>query len=418
LNGKEKFKAAISHQEAPLLIDIGGLPTTGIHCLVVEGLREYYGLEKRLITIAEPMQLLGVMDDDLKEVMGIQTSSLWAAGTCYGFRQTNEFKEWRTPWGQEVLVAKDFVTTSDNRNYTYIYAEGDTSFEPAACLPESGFFFDSVSRTCDFDEDNYDVRDNLEEFKPISEEDLEWLKRERTRLENSKNLIMGSFGGTAIGDVSMVPGPMLKAPRGIRDITDWYMSIIERPEVLHEIFDYQVYQGIQNLKKIHDVVGESIQVVFICGTDFGTQNAPFCSNETFRDLYLPHYKKLNNWIHENTTWKTFKHSCGSILPLVPELIEAGFDILNPVQWTAEKMNREELKKKYGSQVVFWGGGVDTQGTLPKGTPKQVYEEVLECCEIFSEGGGFVFNTIHNIQPDVPVENVVAMVEAVRKFNGE
>jgi uroporphyrinogen-III decarboxylase len=103
---------------------------------------------------------------------------------------------------------------------------------------------------------------------------------------------------------------------------------------------------------------------------------------------------------------------------VPELIEAGFDILNPVQWTAERMSREELKKQYGSQVTFWGGGVDTQNTLPNGTPKEVYEEVLECCKAFSKGGGFVFNTIHNIQPDVPAKNVVAMVEAVKKFNGE
>ena len=418
MNGKEKFKAAVNHQEAPILLDIGGMPTTGIHCIVAEKLREYYGLEKRTIKILEPMQMLAHLDDDLKEAMGIQTEPLWNTGTMFGFRQTDEFKEWKTPWGQDVLVAKDFVTMTGDRGETFIYAGGDKSYPPAGCIPEGGFYFESLNRAPEFDEDTYNVKDNFEEYGPIAEADLNWLKTERARLENSTDTIMGSLGGTAIGDIALVPGPMLKAPKGIRDITEWYMSIIERPEALHQIFEYQVNYALQNLQKIHDVLGETIQVAYVCGTDFGTQAAPFCSNETFRELYLPYYKKVNGWIHQNTSWKTFKHCCGSIMPLVPELIEAEFDILNPVQWTAQNMSREDLKKQFGSQITFWGGGVDTQKTLPHGTTQQVYDEVLECCKIFGKDGGFVFNTIHNILPDVPAENVVAMVNAVKKYNGE
>jgi len=418
MTGKEKLKLALSHTEGPVLLDIGGMPTTGIHCKVVEGLREYYGLEKRPVKILEPVQMLGYVDDDLKEAMGIQTAPLWNAGTMFGFKQKDKFKEWRTPWGQEVLVAEDFMTSTDKDGNTYIYSCGDTSYPPAGCMPKNGVYFDSINRAPEFDEDEYDVKDNFEEFGPISEEDLDWLKVQRPLFENSDDVVMGNLGGTAFGDIALVPGPQLKQPKGLRDITEWYVSIVSRPEILHEIFEYQLHFAINNLKKMHEVLGETIQIAYICGTDFGTQNGPFCSSEVFNEVYAPYYKKVNDWIHENTTWKTFKHCCGSIYKLIPDIIDAGFDILNPVQWTARSMDKTLLKDSYGDRVVFWGGGVDTQKTLPFGTSKQVHDEVLECCKIFGKNGGFVFNTIHNIQPGVPTENVVAMVNAVKEYNGE
>ncbi len=418
MTGKDKLKLAVNHIDGPVLLDIGGMPTTGIHCKVVEGLREYYGLEKKPIRILEPVQMLAYVENDLKEAMGIQTTPLWSAGTMFGFKQKDKFKEWRTPWGQDVLVAEDFMTSTDKNGNTYIYSCGDTSYPPAGCMPKNGVYFDSINRAPEFDEDEYDVKDNFEEFGPISDEDIEWLKVQRPRFENSGDVVMGNLGGTAFGDIALVPGPQLKRPKGLRDITEWYVSIVSRPEVLHEIFEYQLHYAIENLKKMHDVLGETIQVAYICGTDFGTQNGPFCSNEVFTEVYAPYYKKVNDWIHENTTWKTFKHCCGSIYKLVPEIINAGFDILNPVQWTAKNMDRALLKDSYGDKVTFWGGGVDTQKTLPFGSPKQVHDEVLECCKIFGKNGGFVFNTIHNIQPGVPTENVVAMVNAIKEYNGE
>ncbi len=417
MTGKEKLKLAVNHIEGPILLDIGGMPTTGIHCKVAEGLREYYGLEKKPIKILEPVQMLAHVEDDLKEAMGIQTTPLWSAGTMFGFKQKDKFKEWRTPWGQDVLVAEDFVTSMDDKGNTFIYSCGDTSYPPAGCMPKNGVYFDSINRAPDFDEDQYDVKDNFEEFGPISDEDLAWLKAQRTLFENTGDVVMGNLGGTAFGDIALVPGPQLKQPKGLRDITEWYVSIVSRPEILHEIFEYQLHYALENLKKMHDALGETVQVAYICGTDFGTQNGPFCSNEVFTQVYAPYYKRVNDWIHVNTTWKTFKHCCGSIYKLVPELINAGFDILNPVQWTAKNMDKKLLKASYGDNITFWGGGVDTQKTLPFGTPKQVYDEVLECCKLFGKNGGFVFNTIHNIQPGVPIENVVAMVAAIKKYNG-
>jgi len=364
------------------------------------------------------MQMLGHLDDDLREALGVQTAPLRGADAIYGFPQTYDWKEWRTPWGQNVLVAKDFVTTTNSKGDTFIYAGGDTNYPPAACMPEGGFFFDSINRTPEFDEDNYDVRDNFEEFGPFTEAQLDWMRAEKARLEHSSDAIVGVLPGISIGDVAMVPGPMLKEPKGIRDIAEWYMATVANQDILHEIFEYQLQQALQNAKTMHDILGESIQVVFVSGTDFGTQTGQFCSSETYRELFQPYHRKINDWIHQNTTWKTFKHCCGSVFNLIPDLIEGGFDVLNPVQWTALNMSPEALKKEYGKQLIFWGGGIDTQRMLPQGTPQQVYDEALECCKVFGKGGGFVFNTIHNVQPDVPAANVDALVRAVKKYNGE
>ena len=132
---------------------------------------------------------------------------------------------------------------------------------------------------------------------------------------------------------------------------------------------------------------------------------------------MPYYKRVNGWIHAHTGWKTLKHTCGAIEPFMELLIEAGFDIINPVQCSAAGMDPELIKKKHGDRLVFWGGGVDTQKVLPFGTEKEVRAQVLDRCGIFSKNGGFVFGAIHNVQANTPVKNIAAMIEAVREFNG-
>ena len=155
----------------------------------------------------------------------------------------------------------------------------------------------------------------------------------------------------------------------------------------------------------------------ICGTDCGTQHSRFCSVATFEALCAPSCRQINAWIHRHTPWKTFKHSCGAIRPLIDHFIAVGFDILNPGQGSATGMDPARLKADFADRLIFWGGGGDTQHTLPFGTPAEVRTQVTERLRTFSPGGGFVFNTIHNIQARTPVANIVAMVDAVRDFNG-
>ncbi len=417
MESKKRIEAALAHRETKIPMDFGSNAVTGMHVSVVEALRDYYGLEKRPVKVNEPFQMLGEIEEDLKEVLKVDMDWMYSAVGIFGFANEG-WKEWRTPWGQDVLVPGNFNTTKDEKGDTLIYPEGDTSVPASGRMPTNGFFFDSIIRQEPFDEENLTAEDNLEEFQPIPEEQLEYYRKEAAALQDSKRGVMANFGGTGLGDIALVPGPFMKHPKGIRDVTEWYVSTVARRELLHEIFSKQTDIALENLAKVHEAVGDVPDIMFLCGTDFGTQTSTFCSKETFQTLYKPYYKKMTAWVHENTGWKVFKHSCGAVSDFMEEFVESGFDIVNPVQLSAAGMDAKELKSKYGDRIVFWGGGVDTQKTLPFGTPEEVREEVLKRCEIFGRNGGFVFNAIHNVQAKSPVENVVAMIEAVHEFNGE
>lgn len=398
-------------------VDFGSTAVTGIHVNVVAALRDYYGLEKRPVKVHEPYQMLGLVEEDLQQAMGIDVEGVFPPETIFGFRNEN-WKPWKLYNGLEVLVSEHFKTTVTETGDTLIYPKGDTSAPPSGRMPKGGYFFDTIIRQEPIDESKLDPQDNLEEFSPISDADLDYFASETRRAAATGRAVMMTVPGTAFGDIALVPAPFLKHPKGIRDIEEWYISTVIRQDYIHAVFERQCEIALQNLEKIKDAVGNNVDVVFLCGTDFGTQNSTFCSESTFRSLYMPYYKRINDWIHQNTDWKTFKHSCGAVEPLIPDLIESGFDILNPVQISAAGMEAEKLKEKYGDQLVFWGGGIDTQSTLPFKTPQQVREQVLRNCEIFSRNGGFVFNSVHNIQGNTPIENVVAMIDAVHEFNGK
>ena len=316
-----------------------------------------------------------------------------------------------------MLVPGDFNTTVDENGDTLVYPQGDTTVPPSGRMPRGGYFFDCIVRQDPIDEEKLNPEDNMEEFSLISQEDIDSLVRATQEAGATGRGVVGNFGGTAFGDIAIVPAPALKHPKGIRDITEWYVSTSSRQDYVHKVFERQCEIALQNLEKVHAAIGNSVQAVYICGTDFGTQTSAFCSVKTFRNLYFPYYKQVNDWIHAHTTWKTFKHSCGAVSKFLPSMIEAGFDILNPVQCSATGMEPEQLKANFGDQIVFWGGGVDTQDVLPFRTPAEVREQVLRRCEVFAPGGGFVFNSIHNVQARTPVENIVAMIDAVHEFNG-
>lgn len=415
MNSIEKTLAALGHRDTAVPIDFGSNVVTGMHVTCVDGLRDYYGLEKRPVRVSEPYQMLGDIDEDLKQALGVDVEGVWPESTIFGFRNEN-WKEWQTPWGQTVLVSEHFKAIAEG-DAQLIYPQGDTSAIPSGKLPGGGYFFDTIIRQGEFDEDNPNVEDNLEEFGPVTQSDLDYYKKESQRARSTGRGVCANFGGTGLGDIALVTGPMLPNPKGIRDITEWYMSTAVRQDFVREVFDRQTKIALENLQKIQQAVGTNVDAAFICGTDFGTQTSQFCSVETFHEVWFPYYKRVNDWIHMNTNWKTFKHCCGAAEPFFTSFIECGFDIINPVQCSAAGMDPDLLKRKYGKNLVFWGGGVDTQKVLPFGTPKEVRKQVLERCRIFAADGGFVFNAIHNVQAKTPVENIVAMVNAVHEFNG-
>ena len=417
MTARQRILAALDHRSPDCLpVDLGGTFVTGIHVSCVAALRRYYGLENGPVKVIDPGQMLGDVAPDLKRIIGIDTEPIRGRVARFGF-PLDQWKPWRLYDGLEVLVPGGFNVTLDENGDTLMHPQGDVSAPPSSRMPKDGYFFDSIIRQQPFDDDNLDPEDNLEEYQPISELDLDHWEAVACAAASTGRAVVASFGGTAFGDIALVPGAGLKHPKGIRDITEWYISTRSRRDFVHKVFEGQCRIALDNLSRIAARIADLVDVINVCGTDFGTQTSAFCSVSTFRELWMPYYRQVNDWVHRNTRWRTFKHSCGAVSKFIPSFVESGFDILNPVQCSATGMQPEDLKSAYGERLVFWGGGVDTQQVLPFGTPQQVREQVLRRCEIFASNGGFVFCPIHNIQARTPVANIVSMFDAVLEFNG-
>jgi uroporphyrinogen-III decarboxylase len=415
MTSQERVVSALEHRQPDRVpVDFGGSAVSGISASMVYKLRKAYKLPEHPVKVVDCYQMLGEIEEDLREKLGSDCVLVAPYNNMFGFRNV-DWKPWTLFDGTPVLVPGNFNTVIAPNGGLYQYPQGDQTVPPSGFMPKGGYYFDALKRETFFDEDNLSIDDNLEEFSLITDEELTYNQKEAELLRRTTGCaVVASLGGTALGDIAFVPATFLKNPKGIRDIEEWYVSMASRQDFLKELFDRQSTIALKNLALFKDAVGSNIDVIYLCGTDFGSQDNPMCSTETFSEVYLPYYKRMTDWVHGNTNWKVFKHSCGSIKPLIPKLIEAGFDILNPVQNGAKNMDPRELKNEYGSKITFWGGGVDTQHTLPYGTPDEVYKQVTERIGIYNKNGGFVFNTIHNTQFNIPIENFLAMIDAIKQ----
>jgi hypothetical protein len=420
MNSRQRVQAALNHQQPDYVpLDLGASAVTGMQVSSVALLRQALGLDKpgTPLKVVEPYQMLGEIGPDLADALGLDVVALGGRKTMFGFPNEG-WKPWTTFDGTPVLVPAGFNTDPEPNGDIFMYPEGDKSVPPSGRMPKGGYYFDSIVRQEPIDDDKLTPEDNLQEFGPIADVDLQHFAVEAERLyRETDKAILANFGGTAFGDIALVPAPWVKHPRGIRDVAEWYMSTVARFDFVYEVFRRQCEIALANLKKIHDAVGDRVSAVFITGTDFGTQGGPFISPKAYCKLFKPFHRQVNDWVHQNTTWKTFIHSCGSVVALIDDFIDAGFDILNPVQCSAVGMDANTLKDRFGAKITFWGGGIDTQKTLPFGMPEDVRREVLSRVEIFNRGGGFVFNTVHNVQANTPAANLLALYSAVRESRG-
>jgi len=417
MSPRERVRKAISHQEADRIpVDLGSTLVTGIQASTYAKLRRALGLKDEPVKIADPFQMLSYVEMEVIERLGIDTIGLWLPTTIFGFKREG-WKPWRLFDGTKVMVPEKFNTTTDEKGNIYLYPEGDTSAPPSGKMPQGGYYFDVIVRQEAIDEEKLDPEEWVrQQYSVFSEEELKYLERTADALyKNTELSIVGEFVDAGFGDIALVPAPMVRYPKGIRDPQRWIMAHLEHPEYIKGIFELQCEIALKNLELSYEAVGDKIDVIMVSGTDFGTQSGPFISPDMYREIYKPFHKRINDWIHENTSWKTFYHSCGSIVAFLDDFVEAGVDILNPVQTSAKDMDPKMLKERYGDKLVFWGGGVDTQRTLPFGSPEEVRRQVSERCRIFGKGGGYVFSAIHNIQQKVPIENLMAMFEVVREF---
>jgi hypothetical protein len=416
MTSRERVRRAIAHEptdRAP--IDLGSTAITGIQVSAYARLKKALGITSGVNRVYEPYQMLAEVEDAVRKALGVDTAGLAFPSTIFGYRNEN-WKPFRMFDGTEVEISGHFEYDVQSDGSLVQYPRGDRSAPPSGRMPKDGHFFDSIVRQEPIDEAALDPREWVEQtYSLYSEEDLRFLETESTRLyRDTEYSIVGNFAGGGFGDIAFVPGPHIPHPKGIRDPEEWYVSTIARRGYIEEIFRLQLELQMKNLEMYRQAVGDRMDVIVISGTDFGSQNGPFIAPQAYREMFKPLHKTMNDWVHAHTSWKTFFHSCGSIVAYLDDFAEAGVDILNPVQISAAGMAPESLKKGYGDRFVFWGGAVDSQHTFAFGTPDQVREEARHNIRVFGKGGGFVFNNVHNIQATVPTGNIVALFEAARE----
>lgn len=414
MTSRERVRAALRHQTPDRVpLDLGSTWVTGIHGSTYTRLRQALGLAPGPVKVDEPYQMLAAVEPEVADRLGVDTVTIKLPSTIFGFVNQN-WKPFTLFDGTEVLVSEYFNTTVDASGDLLMHPCGDWSAAPCARMPKDGDFFDALVRQEPDAEANLVPREFAEQqASRHTDAELAYLQKTTDELyRNTDKSLVGCWGQGGLGDIALVPGLNQIRPKGIRDPQRWYEMLAERPEYIREIFDLQFEIVFENLKLYHQAVGDKIDVLVVSGTDFGAQRGPLISPQMYRELFKPFHKRINDWVHAHTQWKTFYHSCGSIAAFLEDMIEAGVDIINPVQCSATGMAAETIKAKYGDRLTFWGGGVNTQKTLPFGTPDEVRQEVAERIRVFNRSGGFVFNTIHNIQAKTPTENVLAMYETV------
>ncbi|WP_346856600.1 uroporphyrinogen decarboxylase family protein [uncultured Draconibacterium sp.] len=398
MSSRDQFLKTVNHQQSNrVVLDFGATAVSGIHVETLSKLRRHYGLQRKPIRIIEPYQMLGEVGWELIDSIGIDIIGAWGKNNRFGFHNHAPFKEWKTPWGQRVMLPSKFNTSGNSTGDVLMHLGGDTSQAVCATMPKTAYEFESIEKEPE------DKTAKIELTIPdlISETDLEHWRVEVDKAYFSGKAVIADFGGTSLGNI-----PELYQKKSIQ-----FDKIKIHLERLGE-------RAIENLKRIFAVLGNKVNAVVLCDTNFGTEKTSYSSAEQFDAFYLPYYKQLNEWIHENTQWKTFKHSKGIVDKLLESFVKAGFDIINPVETFASGLPLEKLKEKFGKDLVFWGGGIDTRTVLPFGKPEDVRAQVLNNCEILSKNGGFVFSPVNNIPPNVPVENMVALFEAIKEFNGK
>ena len=399
---RERVLASIDHREPDRVpIDLGGTIMSGIMAHALDGLRKYLGLSYKKVKVFEIFQMLGEVELDLIERFKIDIMPVQPLVQMFGIKR-KDYKPWKLWDDMEVLVPGQFNIEIDKDGGWLLHEEGDPEKPVEAKMPKNGYYFDMPSISV-FDE--YYNPPELEEIKKenhILTEELEHIAKraEALRANTDKALVLDQWSKIGLGGVGSMP--------------NFLMLLYSNKKYVKDLFKIRTETAIKNLERLKKYLGGSIDIIGLDGSDYGGQDRELFSPGVFEELFLPYLKEQNSWIHNNTSWKTFQHTCGSLVNFMPLLVETGVDILNPVQTSAKGMGPKWLKDTFGKKLTFWGGGVDTQKTLPFGSVEEVTRDVKERIKIFAPGGGYIFNPIHNIQQSTPPENIEAAFDTAHK----
>jgi hypothetical protein len=414
LTSRDRVRFALNHQQPDRVpVDLGSTLVTGIQASAYAVLKRTLQISEGAVKVYDPFQMLAEVSERVKDRFSVDTYGIQLPVNIFGYRNEN-WKPFRIFDETEILMPGNFQYDVLDNGDIVQYPRGDRSALPSGKMPKDGYYFDVIVRQLPIEEGKLDPKRWVDQtYSLYSEEDLRYIEgTSRHYYENTEYSLIGNFWGAGFGDIAIVPGPHILRPEGIRDPEEWYVSMVTRSGYISDIFGYQCELGIKNIALYHEAVGDRIDVITMSGTDFGTQQGPFISPDVYREVFKPLHRRMNEWVHKNTSWKTFYHTCGSIVAFLDDFCEAGVDIINPVQVSAAGMDPEFLKKNYGDRLVFWGGAVNPQWTLAFGSPEEVREEARKNILTFGEGGGYIMGNVHNIQSNVPPENIIAMFDAV------
>jgi uroporphyrinogen decarboxylase len=386
----------LNHQQPDRVpIDLGGTRQSGIAASTYHALKQHLQIDSPT-RVFDIYQMLAEVERPVMERFGADVVGLYRPEVAFGIRNEN-WTRWKLFDGTPVEVPGGFQPQLQSDG-SLVIVRGD---EPIAHMPKDGFYFDRLEKYPGA------AHIDLDGFAPpmLSEADLQHYRSQSKALyENTDFAICAPLG----------PPYELFYGLGTGDFESWMITLACEPDYVHQLYERLVDTWLVNLQRMVEAVEDRVQVLQVCD-DFGTQQSLFLSVDMFRSLVMPHYQRGLDWIHANTDMKVLLHSDGAIFPLIPSLIEMGVDILNPVQTSAAGMDPVALKQQFGDRLCFWGASLDCQKTLPYGSPEQVAQEVEQHLQQFAAGGGLIFASVHNIQANVPPENIVAMYDTALEF---
>ena len=385
-------------------IDIGSNYATSICVDAYVELLKYLGYEELLPPKAyEPFFMLARNDEKVIRRLCCDVIALENPSMRWGVENT-DWKPWVNQKGNTILMPGG-IQTVERDGFTYIVKDG----KDFGYMPKGGLYFDFLEslNLASLELKKTDPEGLKKSIPLYSEKHLRQLEEEAKRLHN--NTEYSICGGFCQGGFTMVPSI------AGHSFADWLCLLLTEQDYAYSILQALAERAVENVKLYIEAVGKYIDTIFISSTDYGTQRNEMFSPDIFKKLYVPNYKLINDYVHANCRAKTLFHCCGSIFNLFEHFINAGVDIMNPIQIGAENMDPVRIKQTFEKRIVLWGGGVDTQKTLPFGSTYDVKKEVADMLKKMAPGGGYVFTQVHDIQYGVPPENVLAMIDAVLEY---
>lgn len=408
MTSRERVMAAVNHKQPDYVpLDLGATPSSGISAIAYNRLKKHLGMTEGHTKIYDVVQQVVYPEQEILDRFGVDVIDI---GRVFNDREedwydvkladgsTGQYPSWFHPQKQE------------NGDWL-VY---DSEHTLIAKMPVGATFFDQTYFPYleDYPDDYSDLDHQMGKvlwsalvhspWDHAGDENFYQTLRQKVLAlrEQTDKALMITCGCN-----------LFEWGTFLRRMDNFLMDIYADPEHVRELVEQLMIRHLETLKKVCDSVGDIVDILRF-GDDLGMDTGMFMSQEKYRDLFKPYHTKLNEYVHKHSNMKTFLHSCGSIYPIIGDLIDAGYDILNPVQTSARQMDPGTLKREFGKDITFWGGGCNTRTVLNRSTPEEVYTYTRRMIDIFAPDGGFVFNQEHNIMPDVPPENILAMYRAV------